>query len=522
MNELNLKINEALNTYFANIAEAMKDFNEGDHEYATKKYYITGFKAFYEIIQQKYENKYSLNPRYASIRNKKVEPKIYIKDNPKITADNGIFIYISLSNNNDAKLNISLELGKNNKYANKDSMYEKVLAKLRQRYKTEIEQITNKLTLLDGLNIINNRSIFNIEITNFNNILPVLELLELAYDKIIADIKSYHSPDNNWTIAWKKYQEQALDEVYIKEENEVGSNHIYYGIPGCGKSKYIELKYGLNKYNSTRITFHPDYTNSDFIGQIIPKRDPNDDKIIHYDFEPGPFTKALENALSSNEPYYLVIEEINRGNASAIFGDIFQILDRKEDGTSEYEIDNDTIIKYLKKDDIPKVFLPANLFILATMNTNDQNVYPLDTAFKRRWEMHLITNDFQDNPYDNELKDMLVPHTTYTWEYFKNKINEAILEKTSTYLNNEDKQIGKYFVTKKELVNPKTDDEIIINSKTRKFGEKVMMYIWEDIAKMNPEEWFSEYNSYENLLKAFNENSQKVIDELLNGTSQNV
>ena len=141
-----------------------------------------------------------------------------------------------------------------------------------------------------------------------------------------------------------------------------------------------------------RVVFHPDYMNTDFVGQILPTvKGEGDEKEITYDFTPGPFTRVLKKAI--NDPgkhYYLVIEEINRGNAPAIFGEIFQLLDRESDGTSSYKITNYNIASEVFGNKETPVFIPSNLSILATMNTADQNVFTLDTAFQRRWDMKMI------------------------------------------------------------------------------------------------------------------------------------
>jgi len=132
-----------------------------------------------------------------------------------------------------------------------------------------------------------------------------------------------------------------------------------------------------------RIIFHPDYTYSDFVGQILPRV--NEDSSVSYEFTPGPFTNILKKAyLNPEKEYFLIIEEINRGNAPAIFGDIFQLLDRNKDGASEYEITNNDVANIIYGDKNHKVSIPSNMSILCTMNTSDQNVFTLDTAFQRR------------------------------------------------------------------------------------------------------------------------------------------
>lgn len=313
-----------------------------------------------------------------------------------------------------------------------------------------------------------------------------------------------------------------LDEIEITgDEDRItgGYNMIYYGIPGCGKSHlvnqtYSDLDDGLDnipKYEVIRTTFHPDYSNSDFIGQIIPKLDNNHN--VYYDFQEGPFTVALLTALKNSKmKVCLIIEEINRGNASAVFGDIFQLLDRDNDGNSVYGINNNIIKKYLKDHGVKikgKIRIPSNLWIIGTMNTCDQNVYALDTAFKRRWKMHRIVNKFDEN---NELANMYIPGSNYTWREFVETINTAILEKNPGGLNGEDKQIGVYFVTKNELTVNKTDD---CEKESEYFAEKVLIYIWEDIAKIDPTLWFSSsVKSFDELLGEFKRKHLDIFKDL--------
>ncbi len=175
---------------------------------------------------------------------------------------------------------------------------------------------------------------------------------------------------------------------------------ILYGAPGTGKSFKIQNEMIPAEIDPYRVTFYADYYYSDFVGGLRPAKGENGR--IEYKFEPGPFAKALRDSFS--KPAYIIIEEINRGNAAAIFGDIFQLLDRKG-GNSEYSITNHELYQYLVEEGVQgletdKVFLPANLNILGTMNTADQNVFVLDTAFKRRFRMEYVPIDF-DSYYDN-------------------------------------------------------------------------------------------------------------------------
>lgn len=300
-----------------------------------------------------------------------------------------------------------------------------------------------------------------------------------------------------------------------KGEKMLSKNIIYYGGPGCGKSKFVEDTY-CKENNYIRTTFYPDYTNSDFVGQLVPKYNKEKEK-LEYVINPGPFTKALEKAYeNTNRNIYLIIEEINRGNAAAIFGDIFQLLDRnnetsdKEIGASTYEINNNIIEEYLG---VEKVTIPANLSIIATMNTSDQNVYTLDSAFKRRWNMVYISNEFDDSiPYDNKIGNKYVPmkNCDITWKDFIEVINNCIVSIDTYGIHSEDKQIGKYFVGEFDLLDRKVEEYDDASEAIKTFSEKVLMYLWEDIAKLDQKRWFDE--NIKTLNKLLKEYSQKGID----------
>lgn len=307
------------------------------------------------------------------------------------------------------------------------------------------------------------------------------------------------------------------DDALIIDENEekvIGAyNMIYYGTPGCGKSYKVNKEFNDTEYSVYRTTFHPEYSNSDFVGQIIPK---SEDEEIKYEFQEGPFTLALCDALKNpTKRVCLIIEEINRGNASAIFGDIFQLLDRNNDGSSVYSINNESIKNYLNKNcvNIEKISIPSNMWIIATMNTSDQNVFTLDTAFKRRWRMHRIINEFnKEESYDNKLASMYIPGSSYTWKDFITTINKEIMRKNPTGLNSEDKQLGVYFVTENELsVIPVNSDKDSMD----KFIEKVLLYIWDDVAKLDPTLWFDDsISSFDDLIKSYYDNRLRIFKDL--------
>jgi hypothetical protein len=302
-----------------------------------------------------------------------------------------------------------------------------------------------------------------------------------------------------------------------------GSNTIIYGVPGSGKSYLLDKTILTGEKFVFRTTFFPDYTNTDFIGQILPKSEKNEknETIIKYDFKPGPFTIALKASLMNpNEKISLVIEELNRGNAPAIFGDLFQLLDRNDNGESEYSITNQTLSDFLNEFgiNISKIYLPKNLYIYATMNTSDQNVFTLDNAFKRRWDMlHVPTEANSNHTYI----DYYLPKSSITWGKFLRIINEEILSSTQNELTTEDKQIGAYFIKRTDLSETENNlDEII----ARRFANKMLSYLWLDIAKFDQRaKWFqSDIKSFDDLLERFLSGEKIFTDEITEKLNPNV
>ena len=279
-----------------------------------------------------------------------------------------------------------------------------------------------------------------------------------------------------------------------------GENILLYGVPGSGKSQYIKDNYPADEKYKERVVFHPDYTYSDFVGQILPRVK---GKNLEYEFTPGPFTKILRKAYEDPEnSYYLIIEEINRGNAPAIFGEIFQLLDRKNDeaddptkiGESEYEITNADVAREVYGDENRKVGIPSNLWILATMNTSDQNVFTLDTAFQRRWHMQQIPNVFKE---DHAFADTPIMDTSVTWRAFNETINDIIITK-NPMSSTEDKRLGTYFIKAQDL---QTD--------SKAFPEKVIKYLWDDAVKFSRDTIFrdKDYPSLELVIEHFEKSS---------------
>ena len=304
---------------------------------------------------------------------------------------------------------------------------------------------------------------------------------------------------------------------------------IYYGVPGCGKSNKIreQLK-DVPEKNKVRVVFHPEYTNAEFIGQILPVTNGG----IRYEFTPGPFTQIIKRAyLNPNEQFYLVIEEINRGNAAAIFGDTFQLLDRLKagetdslgndpanasvntftEGWSQYFVQNDDVNAYIRGnensiqignirfDSNTAIRLPPNLSILATMNTSDQNVFTLDNAFQRRFDMELVRNEFDltkaavNAQYEAEIDD-----TGIKWGQFWGWINAKITATLKGLSSTEDKRLGVWFVSN---VGGIIDDKV--------FAEKVLKFLWDDVFKFKRPQIFADgIDTLEKLINSFEKPSE--------------
>lgn len=325
---------------------------------------------------------------------------------------------------------------------------------------------------------------------------------------------------------------------------EGGTNILLYGVPGSGKSWTIEHEYCHEDSCVERLVFHPDYTNAEFIGQILPAVD--HEKQVTYEFTAGPFTEIMHNAfMNPSKEYILIIEEINRGNAPAIFGEVFQLLDRKIDrqenddgfpvGTSEYGITHKYMAEKIYGDGNHKVRIPSNLSIIGTMNTSDQNVFTLDTAFQRRWNMRLIENTFEN--VRKSLASAQILDTGVTWELFCTTVNKIVVGNKAKMASAEDKRLGVYFVHENDLVyddradsqgndlraeyntllRAERDGNITDAQKLRlyeirealkrirKFPEKVIKYLWDDAFKFNPQDLFdtTRFDNLEDIIRHF-------------------
>ncbi|EXR46233.1 AAA family ATPase [Acinetobacter baumannii] len=292
-----------------------------------------------------------------------------------------------------------------------------------------------------------------------------------------------------------------------------GENIIYYGAPGTGKSHAIDEQ--TDDDNSVRTVFHPETQYSDFVGCLKPSM--NNDS-IEYSFKHGPFIEALVKALKDPEHhYYLIIEEINRAPAAAVFGELFQLLDRDPAGKSKYKIDindRDLLTLLTKELSAPlpanKLYIPENLSLYATMNSSDQAVMPLDTAFKRRWKFEYKPLDFTTSPLGNfELNTQDGPQTV-SWSNFAQVVNSILSSESIP----EDRHMGPWFVNENEIKDPEDAKKALTG--------KILMYLWDDVLRHSERSvlFHQEIKTFGSLVKKFNageiifsENFEKRLKE---------
>lgn len=302
----------------------------------------------------------------------------------------------------------------------------------------------------------------------------------------------------------ESYQKQVPDRV------ERSYNLIYFGAPGTGKSYQLSniAKKSFPTENICRVTFHPDYTHAQFVGTFKPCAITRDlmnsnstdgsEETISYRFVPGPFLETYVKAYQNPEQcFLLVIEEINRANPAAVFGDIFQLLDRREDGFSEYAVSTATemrewlrvfLSEYSSKridfesgqaisdwtklrDSSDRLILPSNMYIWATMNSSDQGVFPMDTAFKRRWDFRYIGINDGHKEIEGIVVPVGQPARLVSWDELRRGINKVLLEAGV----NEDKLLGPFFIPPSKLTDTAHFAQI--------FKDKVLLYLFEDAAK---------------------------------------
>lgn len=299
------------------------------------------------------------------------------------------------------------------------------------------------------------------------------------YSMYLSDYGNKHSKDID-----------TIEKFVINTNLTGGKNKIYYGAPGTGKSFKVDCEYP----NFKRVTFHPEYTYFDFVGGLRPTQDEVTEQ-IKYEFVPGPFTDALLEAIFDNENYHgLIIEELNRANTAAVFGDIFQLLDRDDNGNSKYSVINKEITDYIMKTKgvyIDELILPSNFSIIATMNSADQGVNVLDSAFKRRWQFEYIPINFKDP----NLPRIKIAGFKVPWNEFGEKLNNFMSLKGI----DEDKLIGQRFITENEM----KDQQLI--------ASKLLIYLWDDVFRYNRKTIFKEHHVFSKLIEDYHQNGIKCF-----------
>lgn len=359
----------------------------------------------------------------------------------------------------------------------------------------------------------------------FSNVKPRIDWVTIGEHFPVGEPNGTHSEPDRVNLV--RNSPELLEKVA-----GLSHNLIYFGAPGTGKSYQLNKLAGdsFAKKNIRRVTFYPDYTYSQFVGCFKPYSEPGS-KEISYEFVEGPFLKTyLEAIAHPYDNFVLLIEEINRANPAAVFGDVFQLLDRDKDGNSVYSVAAPKemagcIGKYLKtfkedadvRDAIERYYdpdmdfdvfreiaceelsLPSNMYIWATMNSADQGVFPMDTAFKRRWNFKYIDIDAEaDKPLEDgrRISEIKVPisvndpDSRIVWDKLRRKIN-ALMKGLGI---NEDKFLGPFFISPNDL-NDRFGDV---------FKCKVLLYLCEDVGKLKCGRLFrDETATYFELCKQF-------------------
>ena len=303
-------------------------------------------------------------------------------------------------------------------------------------------------------------------------------------------------------------------------ETKYERNRIVFGAPGTGKSYELKedcedlLKDTNGSYE--RVTFHPDYSYSQFVGTYKPVM--GADEKIRYAFVPGPFMRVYVEALKSGrtenpQPHLLLIEEINRAKVAAVFGDVFQLLDRDDDGVSEYEIQaSEDIRKYLASqlkgdpDNYQKIRIPNNMFIWSTMNSADQGVFPMDTAFKRRWNFeYLGINENEEKISGIGKIELAGSDEPIEWNILRRAINAKM--SSDQFKINEDKLMGPFFLSKKIIASDENGMIVDTDKFVAAFKSKVIMYLYEDAVKQGKHRFFDgcDNSKYSSVCDAFDE-----------------
>lgn len=322
------------------------------------------------------------------------------------------------------------------------------------------------------------------------------------YKSAVADLlRGTYIKDEDRT----EVEEEIMDLIFNTSlTTKYERNRIVFGAPGTGKSHKLkeDCEEMMNNSNGSfeRVTFHPEYSYSQFVGTYKPVMG-DDGETIKYSYVPGPFMRMYVEALKSGrtenpQPHLLLIEEINRAKVVAVFGDVFQLLDRDDDGVSEYEIQaSEDIRKYLAKElggspeNYKRIRIPNNMFIWATMNSADQGVFPMDTAFKRRWNFEYLGIDENEEKIKG-IGNIMLAGTDEPIEW--NRLRKAINAKMSSsdFKINEDKLMGPFFLSKKVVASDENRMIIDKDEFIKAFKSKVIMYLYEDAVKQGKHRFF--------------------------------
>lgn len=326
----------------------------------------------------------------------------------------------------------------------------------------------------------------------------------------LKNLTTYIPPQPIETNKFYDFSDATIDQIYslltsptiapttsptiapsINARKTTGENRIVYGAPGTGKSKYIDGKFP----DSYRVTFHPEMTYFDFVGGIKPViKEESGNRKFSYEFIPGVFIKAwLDAYRNPDKSIILVIEEINRANTAAVFGDLFQLLDRNSNGKSDYHINNSELVDFLRNNEgiIEEedligenwIKLPSNLSLIGTMNSADQGVFVMDSAFKRRWRFEYCPIEFSGTKYEK----YTVPGLNIQWKDFAEILNDHLCKKEI----NEDKLIGPYFLNEDDFEN------------IENFASKLLIYLWDDVVRYQRREVFCRTDRFSKIVEIF-------------------
>ena len=452
--------------------------------------------------------------------------------NGSLYADFGDFFPLILDDKKEKKTNRNNKIIKN--YFSISKIFndlEKINRKIRKDYKDEEEIDVDNFTNLIFTNSKkqNLKSTFYIEseIGAANNGIG-FKNWENPFSSTIKQLLLHNTKTNVYLFkkedeicSYFELNQNYLDDDVVlpsTQEKDNASKTIYFGAPGTGKSYKIKKELEAKQIPSNRIqqvTFHPEYDYNSFVGGYKPAIDENNE--ITYKFVPQIFTDIYIDAWKNETlDYYLVIEEINRGNCAEIFGDVFQLLD---DG---YQITpSNELAIYLKSELTEngfkgfvedKMLMPPNLSILATMNTSDQSLFPMDSAFKRRWDWEYIPINYEqtyinsngEEKDNNSAKYKVVISDSYSfkWLAFIKKVNTIIKENPNLGM---DKCIGNYFI------KANSENEISL----AEFINKAIFYLWNDVFKDEDEHIFEEKSFYEDFFPIAKNGKDKVLNILL-------